>query len=298
MRSFSFLVTLTFIQFSIAKEAQLSQCQNFVSNDQGLSNYLVLTPDCKINPAGLAAVKKNNPNMTYEIAPSDAAIGTDKLTVPDGLAVKNIILHRKAGQLVQIDVSRSVVEFNQSGLRTFKIMNTYTFDCSSGDCAPRIGMEYIGAKVNNSPQGSITVHQLFDVSLCKKLKSFFKANPKAAACMGDFEKKSADLLKDYEGDRTNYTGYIQPSGNFGPSPFYPTLYGGSFNIPLFTVPNPTVEDLKKNPPSSSVLSKPANDSKLALAMSLNNDCANDRRIAAAINETSNRVKKAAETATK
>jgi len=76
------------------------------------------------------------------------------------------------------------------------------------------------------------------------------------------------------------------------------LYGGSFNIPLFTVPNPTVEDLKKNPPSSSVLSKPANDSKLALAMSLNNDCANDRRIAAAINETSNRVKKAAETATK
>ena len=284
-----FIIIFSFCIATQAKAAQVvSDCQSFIANDNDLKNYPILKPDCTIDNAALAALKKRNPAMSYALSTQGSPDGVVKFTIPDGMGLKQITLRKKDNQLAQIEVARNISAGNFNGFISSTVTDTYTFDCSTGHCTPKVGMEHFENSNNNkNNMDDSSDSQLFDVSLCKKLKVFFADNPKATACLGDFEKKSADLLNDYQADRVNLK---SPMGmDLGGGYPFPVVFGGAlFNAPLATKPNNDriIDYFEKNPTNSSKRSTPLNRSKLALAMSLNNDCANDKRLTSTINPPS------------
>ena len=266
------------------KKVSLKKKQH-IANDNDLKNYPILKPDCTIDTAVFAELKKKNPAMSYSLSAKNSPDGMVEFTVPDGLGLKEFKVWNKDGQLTQINVARKISEMGRNDVITKTVTNTYAFDCASGHCKPKFGMEHSQSS-NMAMYGNPTFDsQLFDVGLCKKLKEFFANNPKAAACVGDFEKKSAELLKDYQSVRVTYP--VSNASGMGAYP-NPVVFGGSlFNEPLATRPNERIEEyFKKNPIASEKRSNPISDSKLALAMSLNSDCANDKRLTSTINSPS------------
>ena len=267
----------------MAKAAQINNCQSFVGNDKALSNYLVLKSDCTLDRRSLENIAKKNSGFSFKLSELNDVNGVDNLVITEGLGKKEITLRKKDGQLAQIEVSRtqSSIDLDKNQTEAAQPMTTkeiYTFECLAGNCSPKLGIE---RHENNGFGGVSTLDsQLFDTNLCKKLKTFFSANPKAASCLGDFEKKSADLLKDYRRDRMNY---MIPLGMGMMSPM--TFGGSQFMQPLSAISgDKNSEQSEQNNLQSAKRTKPINDSKLALALSLYNDCLNDKRISSVMNE--------------
>jgi len=299
--------------------ADLTDCQKFVANDPDMSSYIALNPDCTINKAAFEKVKANNPNMAFDSSKSSGPTGVDKITIPDGFGgTKQITIQRKDGQLAQIQVAKVQAPNGYYNNMKDNETDSYAFDCSSGSCIPKLGVESQSivikpslpvpgdaANLYGSDKNPMTIDsQIFDTGLCKNLKSFFKQNPKASACFGDFEKKSKDLLANYERDRTNSPyGMGGALGNgpygYGTNPYGTGMgmggmyYGqGAYATPF---DQKAADDFMAKHPN--VRSQPVNTSKLALAMSLYSDCLRDKRIASTIDHATDATSPAKKKAT-